>query len=382
MGLMFGGIRSIFDAFDAGSSEAQQDGDADQQPQGRNAPDQAQSREQQQAGGVLAQASELRALWDQGGATDGGAAAGGENARGSASGATSQAQGQGQGQGQTQGKQNRRQGQGEVQVEEDPEDRTERRAEERQNDLTKELQAASELVTIAEAVSYCRLLIEKQLERADNQHAQPNASIYGDAQARQAITTLLPDEDIRTLFLHTTQQQKAWPRLRSLFGVPPYNFLRPEDAGIVRAAGIARGRTNMAYEDGGQIANYSQFGSGHYVDSFEREYRVVSQRTLRGADTLPYDLENIEPATFVHMNVRVPKRSRIQKNELLKDQSKRRAVLFPYVGEELVVEYSRGLRSVWRSEKASGSSKARVVVKSMTPRSATASTASVVVVRV
>ena len=53
MGLMFGGIRSIFDAFDAGSSAAQQDGDADQQPQGRNAPDQAQSREQQQAGGVL-----------------------------------------------------------------------------------------------------------------------------------------------------------------------------------------------------------------------------------------------------------------------------------------------------------------------------------------
>ena len=150
----------------------------------------------------------------------------------------------------------------------------------------------------------------------------------------------------------------------------------------MRAAGIARGRTNMAYEHGGQIANYSQFGSGHYVDSFEREYRVVSQRTLRGADTLPYDLENIEPATFVHMNVRVPKRSRTQKNELLKDQSKRRAVLFPYVGEELVVEYSRGLRSVWRSEKASGSSKARVVVKSMTPRSATASTASVVVVRV
>jgi hypothetical protein len=39
--------------------------------------------------------------------------------------------------------------------------------------------------------------------------------------------------------------------------VPPYNFLRPEDAGMVRAAGIASGRVNMTYERAGETATYS-----------------------------------------------------------------------------------------------------------------------------
>jgi hypothetical protein len=57
-------------------------------------------------------------------------------------------------------------------------------------------------------------------------------------------------------------------------------------------------------------------------------------------------------------------------------------VLFPYVGEELTVQYSSGLRTVWRADKSASQHRARVVVKSMTPRSATASTAAVVAVRV
>ena len=378
---MFGFWSSVFDAGDGDGAQAQQDGRADQQPQGGEAPGEAPGGEQQQAGGVsgLAGPSELRPLWDQGPSADGGGAAGGEGARGAAPGASGQAQAQAQAQGQAR---EGRQQQDRSRPYEDPEERAERRADVRREDLTKELQAAQELVTVGEAAEYCQRLVEKQLERAEEQRPKMNVAIYGDLQARRAITTLLPDNEIRALFLRTTRKQTAWPRLRSLFGVPPYNFLWPEDAALVRASGIASGRTNMAYEQAGQTANYSQFGSGHYVDSFEREYRVVPRAPPRGADNLPYDLENIEPATFIFMNVRVPKRSREKKQALLKDQTKRRAVLFPYVGEELTVQYSAELRNVWRSDKSAAQDRARVVVKSMTPRSATASTAAVVAVRV
>lgn len=378
---MFGFFGSVFDPDDGNGAEAQQDGRTDQQSQGGATPGEADGVEQQSTGGVpsFAQAGELRPLWDQGPSADGGGAAGGGGARGSTAGAT----GQGQAQGQAQGRSQARGGQQEsARAPEDPEERAERRAEARREDVTKSLQAAQELVTVGEAVEYCQRLVEKQLERAEEQRPDMNVAIYGDLQARRAITTLLPDNEIRELFLRTTRQPKAWPRLRSLFGVPPYNFLRPEDAGVVRASGIASGRTNMAYEQAGQTANYSQFGSGHYVDSFEREYRVVPRAPPRGADSLPYDLENIEPATFIFMNVRVPKRSREQKQKLLKDQTKRRAVLFPYVGEELTVQYSSELRTVWRSDKSAEQNRARIIVKSMTPRSATASTAAVVAVRV
>lgn len=386
-GGMFSFWDGVFNSGDGDGAQAQQDGHVYQQSQGGQAPSQTQDGEQQQAGGLPSnsEASQLRPLWDQGTSADGRGAADGAGARSAAAGTAGPGQGQSQGQSQSEAQRGQRQTNNEKDRSssyEDPEERAERRAQERREDLTKELQAAQELVTVGEAVEYCKLLVETQLERAEMARAGMNAPIYGDAQARKAITTLLPDNEIRNLFLRTTQQKKAWPRLRSLFGVPPYNFLHPEDAGLVRASGIATGRTHMAYEQAGQTANYSQFGSGHYVDSFEREYRVVPRAPPRGADSLPYDLENIEPATFIFMNVRVPKRSREQKQQLLKDQAKRRAVLFPYVGEELTVQYSSALRMVWRSDKTMSQDRARVIVKSMTPRSATASTAAVVAVRV
>ena len=66
---------------------------------------------------------------------------------------------------------------------------------------------------------------------------------------------------------------------------------------------------------------------------------------------------------------------------LLKDITKRSAVLFPLVGEVLTLKYSSGLQQVWGG-RANSKSNAKVVVKSMIPRSATGSTAAIVAVKV
>lgn len=370
---------------DRGAQSQQQDQDADQQPDGRVAPDQATGNQQQQAGSVPLQGP-LLALWerrDQGdlaGSAGGSAAAAGQGAGGAAAGASGQAQ-SGSGQGPSLARTRERESET-WRFEEDPEERAaERQRQAAENPTKVLLEQGRDLETVGEAAEYCKALVEAQLKRAEELNPPMNEAISGDSQTRRAIATLLPDSEVRALFLATTRNQRAWPRLRPLFGVPPYNFLRPEDAGLVRAAGIASGRTNMAYEQAGQTANYSQFGAGHLVDAYEREYRMVPVMPPKGGDTLPFDLENIPPSAHLYMNVRVPKRSLQEKQALMKDQAKRRAVVFPFVGEELVVQYSTGLRAVWRSDKVR-MQKTRIVVTRLIPRSSNASTAAVVAVRV
>ena len=198
--------------------------------------------------------------------------------------------------------------------------------------------------------------------------------------SRRAIATLLPDAVVRDLFLLTSRSHKAWPRLRPLFGAPPYVFLRPEDAGLVRASGIAIGRTNMAYDSAGTTATYSQFGTGHLVDEFLREYRILPKGTPRREDPLPFDMDGTEDEGELFMNVRVTKRSRAERAELLKDEGKRRAVIFPSVGEVIRMRYSPGLRSVWSG--GSEDKRARLRVTRVLPRKSQAATAALVAIRV
>ena len=265
--------------------------------------------------------------------------------------------------------------------EELPEERRERKRLEGLENVAKRKRGEQRLDTISDAVEYCRDLIRIQLNRAKDQRAPMNEAIYGDAQARKAVMTLLPNHFIRELFLETTRTMDNMPRIRPLFGTPPFNFLRPEDAGLIRAGGIASGRTNMTYDRLNETASYSQFGAGHLVDGYFREYRVVTIREPQESDVLPCDLERITPQQPVYLNVRVPKRSRGEKIALLKDNLKRRAVLFPAVGEVLTVNYSSGLQSVWGG-KSNVRLDTKMLVKSIVPRSVTGATAAVVVVKV
>lgn len=265
--------------------------------------------------------------------------------------------------------------------EETQEERRERQRLEGKENVAKRKRVEQRLNTIADAVEYCRDLIRIQLERANDKRAPMNEAIYGDAHARRAVTTLLPEQFTRELFFETARSTNNLPRIRPLFGVPPYNFLRPEDAGLIRAGGIASGRTNMTYDRLNATASYSQFGASHLVDSYFREYRVVTVRKPRETDMLPCDFERVDPQKPIYLNVRVPKRSKEERMALLKDMSKRRAVMFPAVGEILTVNYSTGLQAVWGS-KANARMDTKIEVKSMVPRSSTGATAAMVAIKV
>jgi hypothetical protein len=265
----------------------------------------------------------------------------------------------------------------ERETQEEREERLEQQSKE--GDFSAATVAQVKLQTIGQAREHCAALLKRQLERADQQSPPMNAPIYGDAQTRRAVVTLLPDAVVRDLFLQTSRSQKAWPRLRPLFGAPPYVFLRPEDAGLVRASGIATGRTNMTYDSAGTTAGYSQFGTGHLVDDYLREYRILPKRAPGGEDPLPFDMDSTEEEALF-MNVRVPKRRREERAQLLKDENKRRAVIFPFVGEVIRMRYSPELRSVWSG--GSEDTRTQLKVTRVLPRSAHAATAALVAIRV
>lgn len=370
-------LSSFFGAFGGdgqeGDREPGEEGlQPDQQSEERLQQQQAQDdRFQQETGGQV-----FKAIWENERQQAANTASGDASSRGSST-ATEAVGAQGRRQSQSSSQRDRKTSLDE----ETPEEQRERQRLEGRETVAKAKRAEQKLETIADALEYCRELIDVQLERAKDQRAPMNQAIYGDSHARKAITTLLPEQFIRQIFLNLVQNRNNWPRIRPLFGVPPYNFLRPEDAGLIRAGGLAAGRTNMTYDRANETAAYAQFGSGHLVDDYFREYRVVTIREPSDSDLLPCDIERVPPQGALYMNVRVPKRSKEEKLSLLKDISKRRAVLFPAVGEVLTINYSTGLQSVWGS-KANSRLDTKIVVKSMIPRSANGATAAVVAVKV
>jgi hypothetical protein len=186
------------------------------------------------------------------------------------------------------------------------------------------------LRTVGEAYALCRELIVAQVDKAVAQSARPNASISGDSAARAAFLLLLPDEQKRALFLETARRTESWPRIRPLFGAPPFAFLRPEDAGMLRAAGFANKRANMAYERGGMTANIGQFGPGQLQDEHTREYRLAP-RVSSMQDPLPGgDFFEAVKGDLL-LQVKVQRRSKSEKQQLFQSIFKKR-LFFPQPG--------------------------------------------------
>lgn len=238
----------------------------------------------------------------------------------------------------------------------------------------------TKLQTIAEALNYCRNLVHAQLECARIKNAPMNEPISEDALARQTIVTLLPDQFVRILFIEVARQTHAWKRIRPLFGSPPYHFLKPEDGGLFRAGGFAAGRINISYSKVKETAAYSQFGFGHLVDDYSRQYKVVIPTNPQNNDQLPYNIEVVEPQKHIFMNVRVPKRSKEDRMNLMKNSETRGAVLFPRVGEVINVKYSEAVQKVvGQTNETFGF---HLLVKSLVPRAVSASTASMVAVKI
>lgn len=227
--------------------------------------------------------------------------------------------------------------------------------------------------TIGEALAHVTDIFERQINNAQELGAPANEAIHGDSAARAIFYTLLPEGFQRQVFLATAGNRNAWPRLRSLFGAPPYAFLGPQDAGMLRAAGFAQNRSNMSY-DGNTIANYSQFGAGQLVDESEREYRVID-RTATERDPLPCNLEGGH-AEYVQLIVRVHKRSREDRVRRLKDQRLRKTIMFPIPGEKLNLTETKRLLTI-QGKRPEAATRAILQVRQVVPRSAGAATAAI-----
>ena len=171
------------------------------------------------------------------------------------------------------------------------------------------------LRTAGDAYIVCEALFSEQIERAAAESPLPNVAISGDSGARTAFLLLLTDTQQRELFLKVGANPAAWPRLKSLVGSPPYHFLLPSDAGALNAAGFARGRVNMTYDQGGKVASHAQFGPGQLVDEHTREYRVAPRR-LDPSDPLPGPEYFRASTKDIVLQVKVKKHGLKKKHEL------------------------------------------------------------------
>ena len=229
--------------------------------------------------------------------------------------------------------------------------------------------------TVADALEAIRELMLEQIESAKDQGTNPNEVAFGDSAVRVTFYTVLPYKQQRTLFLEIASKSSAWPRIRGLFGAPPYQFLGPEDASALRAAGIASRRTNMGYSEVQSASNYSQFGSGHYADEYEREYRVLPRANANVSDPLPWLLKEIG-TNELQLEVRVKKRDKKQKLELLKDRNGKVMLTFPRPGDQIqLTETPRLLRI--QNKRAQDAARTLLRVRRVVPRGERSATAAI-----
>lgn len=194
----------------------------------------------------------------------------------------------------------------------------------------------SHISDVREALDHVTDLFASQIERSIDEKAEPNTSINGDAAARQAFLILLDPERQRELFLRAVRNRHFWPRIRSLVGSPPFSFLKNEDDGVLRAAGITHKRAHMAHAQT-TATSYSEFGRGHYEDGAGRLYRIVARRERR--ETLPYD--SLTAGETVVFDVRIPKRTNKTKASIISKKQDVAAMIsltFPRAGEILNVQ--------------------------------------------
>lgn len=193
----------------------------------------------------------------------------------------------------------------------------------------------------SEALRLLQKLVERQLRRADDENAQPNSRIAGDADFYKAFWLLLSPETQRRFFLTQCRNRHFWPRIRGLVGSPPYAFLRLEDNLVLNPGGIVQGRTNLAPVDT-SIFNANQIGQGHFSDRADRSYKIVTDdhKESREIPTI-----RVRQAKRVVLDVKLPRMKTAQRVSIAKQTNKslHAAIQFPKVGDVLQLETNQSL---------------------------------------
>ena len=199
--------------------------------------------------------------------------------------------------------------------------------------------------SVSDARAFLAQIFAAQLERSVDEKAAPNEAVEGDVRARRLFRVVLPLHAQRTFFLDCVKDRRYWPRLRTLCGAPPYEFLLPEDNAVLNAAGICRGRSNMSRLENAGISSSIQFES-HFQDDHERAYKIVAMRDT-GPKALPW--RDLTGGKSVVADVRLtPRRLATKRGELsgVRAGISKRSLAFPRPGEELRLSPATTLASV------------------------------------
>jgi hypothetical protein len=108
--------------------------------------------------------------------------------------------------------------------------------------------SASVPTTAAAAYAEAQRLWLAQVARATADKAPANVAIDGDREAKRFFWRYLFPGQQRQLLLKIIADPAAWPRVRSLAGVPPYSFLCASDNDVLNASGVAKTRVRMSHQ--------------------------------------------------------------------------------------------------------------------------------------
>lgn len=201
-----------------------------------------------------------------------------------------------------------------------------------------------------------------QVRKGAEDGSDLNTATRGDAALRVRIQTLLPLHLQRRLFYELVGAgEEALGRLRSLFGAPPYAFLRSEDCASLRAAGVAASRVNIGYASGEHVLNYTQFGEPHLLDAVGRQYRLMQEDAPSTAPTAILALD-AAAANSVTLTVRIARRTREQRVEAFATAEGRHGLEIPRAGEILTLTPTRSiLRTLGQDERVREATHLRVL---------------------
>ena len=154
-----------------------------------------------------------------------------------------------------------------------------------------------------------------QVQRAIDEKVLPNMPVYGDDVAKRAFYTLLPRMIQREVFMRFATDMNQLQRIRTLFGAPPYWFLHDSDAGMLRAAGFAHGRSNMAYSYDRFDSTYNQFGTPQFTDEDGREYRTMQMDSENNAPIGALMLRDGGSSKGIVLGVRIKKMNKRKRDD-------------------------------------------------------------------
>lgn len=234
--------------------------------------------------------------------------------------------------------------------------------------------------TLAELAQMMRVAVETQVAKAQAQNVTPQNKVRGDGALRIAFLVLLPPETQRTVLLSALSLPSVWPRVRPIFGAPPYSFLLPGDAEQLAATGFARSRVHMSFDSVRAASSYLEFGHGHFVDEHRRQYKVLRLGHVEPKLTdPPLWSARLSSGMSVVMQMRLPK---LPSRSAAMHGRSRSASLFPPPGTRVVLHPSERMASLLRDAKVgllSERSEIEIEVRRLALRSKRCSTAGLMV---